>query len=106
MNRKERRPPDTAPGRREQELLKEDPGILEHRVQDPAVEHTIEQRRAEERRQQLEAWWSSLGEDEMLRYLHERDELLLLLHEQYRYTPDEASRAAEALLRQVRQPRS
>lgn len=93
-----RRTPGEAPGRREQRLLKEDPGILEHRVDDPATRHAIEQRRADERRQQVEAWWSALGEDEMLKYLNERDELLLLLNEQYRYTPDEASREAEALL--------
>ncbi len=72
--------------------------MLEHRVEDPATEQAIEQRRADERRQQVEAWWSALGEDEMLKYLNQRDELLLLLHEQYRYTPDEASRTAEALI--------
>ncbi len=96
------RRPEKSPGRQEQELLKQDPGMLQHRAADPAVDHAIEQRRADDRRQQFEAWWSSLGEDEMLRYLNERDELLLLLHEQYRYTPDEASREAEARLRHVR----
>src|SRR5512135_339377 len=101
MNRKQRRASDAAPGRREQRLLKEDPGILERRQADPATEHAIEQRRADERRHQVEAWWSTLGEDEMLKYLNRRDELLLLLHEQYSYTPDEASRQAEALLRRM-----
>ncbi len=98
MQNEGRRTPDGAPGRREQRLLKEDPGVLEHRMQDPATERAIGERRADERRQQLEAWWSALGEDEMLKYLNKRDELLLLLYEQYRYTPDEASREAEALL--------
>ncbi len=97
MNRQE-----SPRGRREEQLLDEDPGILERSAKDPALERTIEERRVDERRQQVEAWWSSLGEDEMLRYLHERDELLLLLNEQYRYTPDEASRQAEALLARVR----
>ncbi len=52
------------------------------------------------RKEQQRQWWNTLGADETLRYVHERDQLLLLLHEKYGYTPDEASREADALLAQ------
>ncbi len=90
------------PGRKEQQLLKEDPGVLAERAMtgDPALERAIGERREDELRQQFRQWWHTLGADETLRYLHERDQLLLLLHEKYGYTPDEASREADALLAQ------
>jgi hypothetical protein len=62
-----------------QQLLREDPGIsrtpAHGRLGDGRCHRGA---REDELQQQFRDWWSSLDPDRMLRYLHERDELLLL----------------------------
>jgi hypothetical protein len=87
-------------GRSEQKALHEDPAILMHgrAPRDAGHDRLIAERRDDHLRQAFRQWWQGLSREQTSHYEHRRDELLLLLHEKYRYTRDEASREADRLL--------
>jgi hypothetical protein len=93
------------PGKREQELLHDDPHRLKeaHDGADATVDASIAERQSARLTHEFRIWWEALAPDEALARASRRDELLALMNEKYGYAREEAESELDAALRAVEQ---
>jgi hypothetical protein len=93
------------PGKREQQLLHDDPHRLKEAqdADDRSVDASIEERQSVRLRHEFRVWWQGLAPEEALARASRRDELLALLNEKYGYAREEAESEIDDALRALEQ---